>query len=74
VTAQVGVYDRAERITTLYPARDYHGRRPDDDRGLDQVRIAEDVYLVLTARTPVSAGELPACSSIRSILWVWIGS
>ncbi|HTL38467.1 MAG TPA: cytochrome c-type biogenesis CcmF C-terminal domain-containing protein, partial [Kofleriaceae bacterium] len=75
ITAQVGVYDKGNRIATLYPAkRDYH-----DEQGqmtsevAIRVRVAEDVYLVLTGFDLDSQQANFRVYLNPLILWVWVG-
>jgi cytochrome c-type biogenesis protein CcmF len=75
ITAQVGVYDKGERIATLYPAkRDYH-----DEQGqmtsevAISVRLGEDAYLVLTGFELESQQANFRVYVNPLILWVWVG-
>jgi cytochrome c-type biogenesis protein CcmF len=75
VTAQVGIYDNGERVGTVYPAKwDYH--KSDDQMTSEvaiKVRIAEDVYLVLTGFDLESKQANFRVYVNPLILWVWIG-
>jgi cytochrome c-type biogenesis protein CcmF len=75
VTAQVGIYDEGERIGTVYPAKwDYH--KADEQMTTEvaiKVRIAEDVYLVLTGFDLESKQANFRVYINPLILWVWVG-
>jgi cytochrome c-type biogenesis protein CcmF len=75
VTAQVGIYDGGKRVGTVYPAKwDYH--KSDDQMTTEvaiKVRIAEDVYLVLTGFDLESKQANFRVYVNPLILWVWVG-
>ena len=75
VTAQVGIYDGGKRIGTVYPAKwDYH--KSDDQMTTEvaiRVRLAEDVYLVLTGYDLESKQANFRIYINPLILWVWVG-
>jgi cytochrome c-type biogenesis protein CcmF len=75
ITAQVGVYNKGERIATLYPAkRDYHDEEGQMTSEIAiRVRIAEDVYLVLTGFDLESQKANFRVYVNPLILWVWVG-
>ncbi|HEU4615139.1 MAG TPA: cytochrome c-type biogenesis CcmF C-terminal domain-containing protein [Kofleriaceae bacterium] len=75
VTAQVGIYDYGQRVGTVYPAKwDYH--KEDGQMSTEvaiKVRVAEDVYLVLTGFNLDSKQANFRVYINPLILWVWIG-
>ncbi len=75
VTAQVGIYDHGERIGTVFPAKwDYH--KSEEQMSTEvaiKVRIAEDVYLVLTGFDLESKQANFRVYVNPLILWVWVG-
>ncbi len=75
VTAQVGIYDNGKRVGTVYPAKwDYH--KSDEQMTTEvaiKVRLAEDVYLVLTGFDLDSKQANFRVYINPLILWVWIG-
>jgi len=75
VTAQVGIYDNGKRVGTVYPAKwDYH--KSDEQMTTEvaiQVRVAEDVYLVLTGFDLDSKQANFRVYVNPLILWVWVG-
>jgi cytochrome c-type biogenesis protein CcmF len=75
VTAQLGIYDNGERVGTVYPAKwDFH--KSDDQATTEvaiRVRIAEDVYLILTGYDLESKQANFRVYVNPLILWVWIG-
>lgn len=75
VTAQVGIFDNGKRVGTVYPAKwDYH--KSNDQMTTEvaiRVRIAEDVYLVLTGFDLESKQANFRVYVNPLILWVWIG-
>ena len=75
VTAQVGIYDKGKRVGTVYPAKwDYH--KSDDQMTTEvaiKVRLAEDVYLVLTGFDLESKQANFRVYVNPLILWVWVG-
>ena len=75
VTAQVGVWDAGKRIGTVYPAKwDYH--KSEDQMTTEvaiKVRLAEDVYLILTGFDLDSKQANFRIYVNPLILWVWIG-
>ena len=75
VTAQVGIYDYGERVGTVYPAKwDYHkGDGQMTTEVAIKVRLAEDVYLVLTGFNLESKQANFRVYVNPLILWVWIG-
>jgi cytochrome c-type biogenesis protein CcmF len=75
VTAQVGVYDYGKRVGTVYPAKwDYHkGDEQMTSEVAIKVRVAEDVYLVLTGFDLESKQANFRVYINPLILWVWIG-
>ncbi|HEY5924477.1 MAG TPA: cytochrome c-type biogenesis CcmF C-terminal domain-containing protein [Kofleriaceae bacterium] len=76
VTAQVGIYDYGERVGTVYPAKwDYH-KSSDEQLTTEvaiKVRVAEDVYLVLTGFDLESKQANFRVYVNPLILWVWVG-
>jgi cytochrome c-type biogenesis protein CcmF len=79
VTTQVGIYDKGERIATVYPAKwKYHqeprcGDPQETTEVTIKVRVSEDVYLVLTGYN-VDTQEANFRVFINPlIVWVWIG-
>jgi cytochrome c-type biogenesis protein CcmF len=75
VTAQVGIYDHGNRIGTVYPAKwDYHkGDGQMTTEVAIKVRLAEDVYMVLTGFDLESKQANFRVYINPLILWVWIG-
>lgn len=75
VTAQVGIYDHGMRIGTVYPAKwDYHSDEAQMTSEIAiRVRLAEDVYLVLTGFDLESQKANFRIYLNPLILWVWIG-
>jgi cytochrome c-type biogenesis protein CcmH/NrfF len=75
VTAQVGVYDNGKRVGTVYPAKwDYHKSNEQMTTEVAiKVRLAEDVYLVLTGFDLDSKQANFRVYINPLILWVWVG-
>jgi cytochrome c-type biogenesis protein CcmF len=75
VTAQVGIYDGGKRVGTVYPAKwDYHKSEEQMTTEVAiKVRLAEDVYLVLTGFNLESKQANFRVYVNPLILWVWIG-
>jgi len=75
ITAQIGVYDGGERIATRYPARwDYHSEEGQQTTEVAiRVRVAEDVYLVLTGANLDTQQANFRVFINPLILWVWLG-
>jgi cytochrome c-type biogenesis protein CcmF len=75
VTAQVGIYDYGKRIATVYPAKwDYHKEQGQMTTEVAiKVRVAEDVYLVLTGFDLESKQANFRVYINPLILWVWVG-
>jgi cytochrome c-type biogenesis protein CcmF len=79
VTAQVGIYDYGKRVGTVYPAKWDYRREPrcgSSEMTTEvaiRVRVAEDVYLVLTGFDLESKQANFRVYINPLILWVWVG-
>ncbi len=75
ITAQVGIYDKGERLATVYPAKwDFHkGEGQMTTEVAIKVRPLEDVYVVLTGYDLDTSLANFRVYINPNILWVWLG-